>query len=599
MFRWAFTAVALLGLLADGARSDEPPPAADSSAPLAEDAHAARVAELIAELGDDDFFVRQQAQEELERIGFEAFDALDDARQSDDVEIAARATSLIRRMQSEWTEADDPPEIRELLADYKRLDQNAHLLLLQRLAALPQQTGLPVLCRLIRFDRSEVLSKLAALALIEGTQPPDDAGWRERASLLRRGLGRSDRAAAEWLNVYLAAHDDPGDAAARWGEIAASEQKALTIDPRSTQPAIVMSLWRQQAGVLRKLARREEAVEAMVRVVELEEGGSNTLGELLNWLIDESDFEQFDLVAKKFNGQVRTDPLLLYQVAQARQKQGDTDRADETIAAAVAINQGNQAAHFNTARALQGRGMFDWSQKEYEEAVAAGRAGSAATLECQRALSEMLYDQARYADAASLLETSLAAVDADAKQGRTGELEKTGREPQEVQARIHYFRACGQGAAGEGAAQLAELEQALAADQRDIDVLIALYGMANLPPDLRKRVVGLIDESAQDLRDLIDQAPEEPDLHNQLAWLLSHTHGDKQEALQLSKRSLELSPNSAGYLDTLGRCYYALGDYPAAVRYQRQAVERDPHGGQIRRQLELFERTLAEKNGAK
>jgi tetratricopeptide (TPR) repeat protein len=599
MSRWALTAVAIIGLVSNTATSDEPPPTADSQLPVTEDAHAARVAELITQLGDDDFFIRQQAQEELERIGFEAFDALDDARQSDDVEIAARATFLIRRMQSEWTEADDPPEIRELLADYKRLDQNAHLLLLQRLAALPQQTGLPVLCRLIRFDRSEVLAKLAALAVIEGAQPADDADWRERSRLLRRGLGRSDRAAAVWLNVYLAAHDDPGEAASRWGEIGAAEQKSLTIDPRSTQPAIVMSLWRQQAGVLRKLARRQEAVDAMVRVVELEEGGSNTLGELLDWLIEESDFEQFDLVAKKFDAQVRGDPLLLYQVAQARQKQGDPARAEETIRAAVAINQGNQAAHFNTARALQGRGLFQWAQKEYEEAVAAGRPGNAATLECQRALSEMLYDQARYPDAASLLETSLAAVDADAKQGRTGELEKTGREPQEVRARIHYFRACGQSAAGDRAAQLAELEQALAEDERDIDVLIALYGIADLPAELRKRIVALIDEAAQDLRDLIDQAPEEPDLHNQLAWLLAHTHGDKQEALQLSKRSLELSPNSAGYLDTLARCYYALGDYPAAVRYQRQAVERDPHGGQIRRQLELFERTLAEKSSTK
>ena len=82
--------------------------------------------------------------------------------------------------------------------------------------------------------------------------------------------------------------------------------------------------------------------------------------------------------------------------------------------------------------------------------------------------------------------------------------------------------------------------------------------------------------------------------NNQLAWLVSNTTGDFDEALRCSHRSLELAPDTAGFLDTLGRCYYAKGDYENAVKHQTRAAELEPHSGQIRRQLELFKKTLSE-----
>ena len=51
----------------------------------------------------------------------------------------------------------------------------------------------------------------------------------------------------------------------------------------------------------------------------------------------------------------------------------------------------------------------------------------------------------------------------------------------------------------------------------------------------------------------------------------------------------------ASFLDTLGRCYYAAGDYENAVKYQRQAVEKVDYMQVMQRQLALFEKTLAEK----
>jgi tetratricopeptide (TPR) repeat protein len=81
--------------------------------------------------------------------------------------------------------------------------------------------------------------------------------------------------------------------------------------------------------------------------------------------------------------------------------------------------------------------------------------------------------------------------------------------------------------------------------------------------------------------------------YNELAWLISNTSGDFQEAVKASQRSLELSPNNEAYLDTLGRCYYAAGDFEKAVESQRKAVEAAPHIQVMQRQLKVFEEALA------
>src|SRR4051812_1660679 len=78
----------------------------------------ARVARLIEQLGDAQFAVRQRAQQELVKLGFEAFDALSEAETSDDPEIAMQASYLVRLIRSEWTREGDPRPIQAILKDY-------------------------------------------------------------------------------------------------------------------------------------------------------------------------------------------------------------------------------------------------------------------------------------------------------------------------------------------------------------------------------------------------------------------------------------------------------------------------------------------------
>jgi hypothetical protein len=61
-----------------------------------------------------------------------------------------------------------------------------------------------------------------------------------------------------------------------------------------------------------------------------------------------------------------------------------------------------------------------------------------------------------------------------------------------------------------------------------------------------------------------------------------------------SHESLKLRPGESAYLDTLGCSYFAAGDLANAIKYQSEAVRKEPHSGQMQRQLARF-KEAAEK----
>ena len=96
------------------------------------------------------------------------------------------------------------------------------------------------------------------------------------------------------------------------------------------------------------------------------------------------------------------------------------------------------------------------------------------------------------------------------------------------------------------------------------------------------------------MRKEIEKTPDDAQGYNQLAWLIGNTEGDLDEALRLVQKSIELGPDNGAYYDTMGRVYYARGDYPNAVKYQSQAAELEPHSGLILKQLQFFKDQLRE-----
>ena len=213
-------------------------------------------------------------------------------------------------------------------------------------------------------------------------------------------------------------------------------------------------------------------------------------------------------------------------------------------------------------------------------------------------LSLLEFDLAEYRDAAASLTQLEEAIDRNDQSRRLfndiirdarGELP----DRKTLMARRHYYLACQFREEGDWSKQREHLQAAIEKDGTDADVMIAIYRLHGADDawraDVRQRILRL----SKVFQKSIEEDPEDSITYNQWAWLISNTEGDFDQSLRYSKKSLELVPDEPGYLDTLGRCYYAKGDLASAVKYQRRAVELEPHMQVMRRQLELFESTLA------
>jgi tetratricopeptide (TPR) repeat protein len=377
--------------------------------------------------------------------------------------------------------------------------------------------------------------------------------------------------------------------------------------PDKSSKEIVGDLLLWQAGVLRDQGKKDEAFAVIVRRLDLLDEGRTDIMETLDWLINRQAWTLIDEVNNRFATRFETDAEFLYRLAEARQKQGRIEAGETLAKRAFELNTDDSREHKRLGLVLQTRGMFDWAEREYRYSIEKGPPGSIAHVEAVLYLSEMLHDLQRDIDAATSLQelVDLAAKDDTVKQQLVRRRGSVGP----VESRMHFFYAEHYGQSDEPTKQVEHLEKAIEADPTDADVLIGLF-RAPTDDELRDRTRLLIRQAAAQFQQQIElfnrQVEEAHDeefrqwasarlaaLYNQYAWLVGNTEGDFDSALRYSHRSLELRPGTAGYLDTLGRCYFSKQDFANAVKYQSQAVKRDPYSGAIQRQLAMFEKALA------
>jgi tetratricopeptide (TPR) repeat protein len=552
---------------------------------------AKRIDRLIEQLGDKDYFIRQQAEAELAKLSFEAFDALSAATTHEDLEIAARARHLLRLMRVQWTTDDDPAEVKMLLRDYEVLSNADKVLRMRRLAALPKGAGIPALCRLVRYERPAVLSKQAAVELLSG--PAAEVPDKALGELLRKHLGSSRRPGAIWLVSWLRLREDAQAAISQWTKLVDAEYSLLGQSSAETSPDIVAKLVRLQVQWLKRLQRSDEVVAAMHRLVDLETGNPQTLAELLRWLIEQQAWESVDKLAGRFPAQFARNPLLLYTVAQAQGEKGRKDQAEQTAQRALALNPGNDPrqliTHYQVAQALWERGMLGWAQREFRHVIDSTTSVNEFTMEASRLLGELLHDQGEELPAAEVLD---ALVQSAQKQPVLAPVIRT-RLPA-IRSRMNYFYACHFQGRNDRAKQRQYLDQATAADPTDVDVLIARYRLPDQTAEYREETLRLIKQAAEKFRREVAHSPDNVTPYNQFAWLVANTEGDLEAAREFSERSIQLSPDSGGFYDTLAHVYFAKGDYQNAVETQTRAAQMEPHSKLIARQLEVFRKKLSE-----
>jgi tetratricopeptide (TPR) repeat protein len=345
--------------------------------------------------------------------------------------------------------------------------------------------------------------------------------------------------------------------------------------------------------------------------LELVGGRRDQLQATMDWLIDREAWEEIDQLARRFDDVVNGSLLLRYRVAESYLRRGDQSAAESMAADALKSKPEEVEEHIEAAVALQEQGLFPWAESEFRFAMNAAGPGSPHSFRARFELSEMLHDMADDLRAAQVLQELIDSIERDpefAKRARPA-LRAYRNDLEEVRARMHFFYSEHYKHV-DRAQQKQHLLAGINAYQREIDVIIAMYRFPDADSEWRQLTrqrlndtVGYYREQIQDLVQAQNLQPAEEGrirqylamYYNQLAWLIANTEGDLDEALRYSQTSLEYVPNMASYLDTLGRCYYAKKDYKNAVHYQGRAAALEPHSGQIQRQLELFQKALAEQ----
>ena len=558
-----------------------------------------RVAGLIEQLGDERYTVRERAQAELSKLGLSAFEAISEAQSHHDIEISLRAKYLLRSMRINWTQDHDPAAVKTILKGYELLGSDQRVMQMHALAQLEGGEGSEALCRLVRFERTDELSKEAAV-LVLARHPPDELGEQEKLQETIEGtIGLSQRSGALWLGVYARWFFSPDAALPQWDRLVRAEETMLTRSPDRSSPKIVRFLLRRQAEMLRLADRSAEATDVVFRLFEhLDVSNEIQLLETADWMAEQ---RQWDLVvefARRQKDAFRTYPLLAYRLAEAYQQLGDEQRSERQTSAALARTVDNDAkSHRQVAQELRSRGMIDWAEQEYRRVIALSPSTSALTINACYVLSEMLHDVQRDLEASDVLNNMMEAIENSEDKDAVAELLPALRP---FRSRSEFFRSQHHAERGERDSQRQALERAIRHDPTDADVLIAMYRLPGPGAAWQKLTMQRIEQAAVEFRRNIQKFPDEATHYNQLAWLVANTDGDYDEALECSRRSLELGARQAGYLDTLARCYFAKGDLENAIKYQTQAVKLEPFTMQIKRQLDYFQsqRTSAQDAAA-
>ena len=573
------------------------------------------VAKLIDQLGAPSYATRLRAKEKLQRIGLEAFDQLQAARDHVDSEISMSARFLISSLIVSWSKESDPPEIREALAEYGARSPDERSARIDMLVEFPNRRGIAALARLTRFETSPELSRRAALGLMSQAMSTDEMERKRNSQAILSTLEDTDRQTATWLRAYAEDLSAGEYKASRWEDLIVAQRDAIDAiqDPQATRRS-ALDLVRICARRANDLGDRDEALRLANANLDLIAPTTRDLVEASTWAID-NELHPFVLeLRQRFRRLFDQHPMLLYDTAEAHRVEGNDEAAERIAKVALEIRplpkneterekfqpkQLDEAArgHYEIAKTLEERGLFRWAEREYRSIVDAVEVTSGAGAQARSALAQMLGELERHLEVVDVLSPLLDRAGKDAKlNARLNELYLPFNR---FQGTMDYHAALALMKEGKKKEASKLLARAHRSDSRNVDILIAMYRL-DLDEEWNRSVRSRLSQSLRHYEMRIEAANSKArqfgnsgdtllaEYLNEYAWLVCNTEGDFDRALQYSLKSLNLTTDYAK-LDTCGRCYFALREFDKAIEMQKRALKLMPHSPPLVRQLEEFE----------
>jgi tetratricopeptide (TPR) repeat protein len=603
------------------------------------------ISQQIEKLGDANYSSRIRAQGELQRIGVLALDQLHTASFHPDPQIASTARFIVQSQQFTWSWETDPVKVRQILANYSAESDKS--IYIDQLNRLEHDEGFGALCRLARYETRSGLAKRAALLLMR-SKPTVGQSLASRKESLKNYVNGGQSTASLWIAQYANADSDFN--LAWWEKTLADELETLKSGSMETNLEIVTDLHRwvveqifDQPNIHDKalelgrtilgLAKTVPTLESMVgnRSTRANEFAQWALKYKLPELVQEQHAKlPYAIVANEMMfGYLLAESFLMQEnfelagkVAEQSLNQHACSELGETKKTLEEERNGKPPIDFsarrsfsdqerrsNIGRKLQDRGRFEWAEAEFRLGINDDLTERASPI-IMLQLSEMLQSQGKHLEAAKVLQPFVERYTSE-PMFRRQVFENSSIGPQLV-SYYHLYLADDARLEGDFDKAAKNYWKSLDLTSEDVssinvDAIIGLYKTSLSTRDEEKRRLTL-NKIVQDFRSKIRGFEEEmklskpsdlatrvawlSDKYNTLAWVIVNTEGSKEEAIFLSRKACNLSPEHAEYLDTLAYCYAAMDRFQDAVQQQRKAVELKPHHPDLVKALQRFEAKL-------
>ena len=143
----------------------------------------------------------------------------------------------------------------------------------------------------------------------------------------------------------------------------------------------------------------------------------------------------------------------------------------------------------------------------------------------------------------------------------------------------------------EGKGQAAEVYQRAGRHAEAIPLLVDLVAADPESMELRFRLgaayerSGKAKEAAETFQDLLRRSPDNSMALNYLGYMWAEKGQNLPEALRMIRRALELDPENAAYIDSLGWVYFRMGELSRAVEQLEKAARLLPADGTVQEHL--------------
>jgi hypothetical protein len=566
-----------------------------------------KVAELIAQLGDTNYAIRESATQQLRMIADHAIDQLlDAADQSNDLETALRAQWILETVS--LIGPDDPPEVADLLKNFSSRSLSQQISALSRLIRLEENAGIKPLARLIRTNRSASTSYLAALILLQEWRPADPY-WPQLAAHIPDKLKISRRPAAVLMKSlvnFSQVADNPETTLDQkqdaFEDLEAALETFLELTPFNTQTFGNSSTTRGVNDLAREIVVRCHACAALQ--AGFPDRGVAVAKELFEFIPKNSDKHQLatadvlfwaahcglanlvNHLPESLQATIENQAITLYAAARCEQSNGNETLANEMAQRAFALCSDKTNEQMLAAVRLDHWGLVDWADREYRRVITAPTLSAQQIIPFSIQWAELLNDFDRCEEAAAILQDVLTGSHGTIKNIRV--MDSLGYSKEALAARQKFFLSRADKEKNKRKSERQALDKALDEYPEEIDTLIAYYHFPGLLAADKEHIVGLIQGALKKLQQRIDREPDEPNPYNEYAWLVANTEGNLLRATRYSKRSLNLDFDSASFLDTLAHCYAAAGNRNEAIRCQVVALRKDPGSNTIQKNLQKF-----------